>query len=197
MRWWVFAIAWCACMALDTGLMPAFAAGRHVPQLWPVLLAFVAMHGSRDAAFGAAVTIGLWLDATHPSLGLGADAPRAVHVFGPNVLACAAGAWAVLELRGVLYRRNLLTVALCAAVCGTLASLAFIAIAGIRAAYADPFPLWGPGTGAAAVGNDILTALLSAVLGLLPAWALQASIPAWDFATLGQRFGSPLRSVRG
>lgn len=197
MRWWVFAIAWACCMSLDTGLMPALSLGRHVPQLWPVLLSFVAMHASRGAAFGAALAIGAWVDATHPAIGIGGEAPRAVHVLGPNMLACAAGAWAVLELRGVLYRRNVFTVAFAAAACAVLASLAFIAIAGIRAAYADPFPLWGPGTGAAAVGNDILTSLLSAVLGLPVAWALQRSISLWDFTTIGTRFGGQPRTVRG
>ena len=197
MKWWVFAIAWAACMAVDSGLMPAFAWGRHVPQLWPVLLAFVCLHASRDAGFWAALATGVWLDATHPAVSAGAEGPVAVLVFGPNVLACAAGAWGVLELRGVLYRRNVLTVAVSAAACAVLWSLAFIAIAGIRAAYADPWPLWGPGPGAAAVGNDILTALYSAAVGLPVAWALHGTIPAWDFATLGSRFGNPGRQARG
>ena len=196
MRWWVFLVAFAITMSLDAGLMPALAVGRTVPQLWPVLLAFVSLYASREAALGAAACIGLWLDASHPALGLGTLAPRAVPVFGPHVLACMAGAWAVLESRGWLYRRNVLTVAFATVACGAFASLAFIAIAGIRAAYADPSPLWGGGSGAGAVGADLLAALLSALVGLVPAWGLQASVNLWAFAMAGPRFGNPVRVGR-
>lgn len=196
MRWWLFLIAFAVTMSLDAGLMPALAVGRTVPQLWPVLLAFVAMYASRESALGAAACIGLWLDATHPALGVGRLAPSAVPVFGPHVLACMAGAWAVLEARSWLYRRNVLTLAFATVACAAFSSLAFIAIAGIRAAYADPSPLWGAGSGAGAVGGDLLAALLSAAVGLVPAWALQASVPYWSFAMAGPRFGNPVRIGR-
>lgn len=194
MTWWPFAIAWAVLMSLDAGLMPAFAVGRVVPQAWPVLLAFVALHASRQAAFWSAAAIGLWLDASHPAVGYAPGAgPVAVHVFGPNVLACAAAAWGLLELRVVLYRRNLATVLLGTVVAAWIASLAFVAVGGIRSAYADPSPLWGPGSGAATVGSDFLAGLWSAAVGILPAWALQATYRWWDFATAGPRFGSPGR----
>jgi hypothetical protein len=175
MRWWLFLIAFAVTMSLDAGLMPALAVGRTVPQLWPVLLAFVAMYASRESALGAAACIGVWLDATH---------------------ACMAGAWAVLEARSWLYRRNVLTLAFATVACAAFSSLAFIAIAGIRAAYADPSPLWGAGSGAGAVGADLLAALLSAAVGLVPARALQASVPYWSFAMAGPRFGNPVRIGR-
>lgn len=183
-------------MSLDAGLMPAFALGRVVPQAWPVLLAFVALHASRQAALWSAIAIGAWLDASHPVVGPSAGGslgPAAVHVFGPNVLACAAAAWGLLELRVVLYRRNLATVLLGTVAASWLASLVFVAIGGIRSAYADPSPLWGPGSGAAAVGSDFIAGLWSAVVGILPAWALKATYRWWDFATAGPRFGAPGR----
>ena len=183
-------------LAVDIALFPAFRGWGHVPRTWPVLLAFVALYASRESAIGAALAIGLCLDALHPALGFGIDAPAAVPVFGPHMLACAAGAWAVLESRTWLYRRNLLTVSFSAFACALFASLAFIAIAGIRAAYADPTPLWGGGSGAAALGSDVIDALLGTVLSLPVAWLLQASLPAWSFATAGPRFSSGHRVGR-
>lgn len=194
MNWWPFAVAWAVLMSLDSGLMSAFAVGQAVPQAWPVLLAFVALHASRQAAFWSAAAIGLWLDASRPAVADAAGAGAvAVHVFGPNVLACAAAAWVLLELRVVLYRRNLATVLLGTVVAAWISSLAFVAIGGIRLAYADPAPLWGPGSGAAAVGSDLLSGLWCAVVGILPAMALQSTYRWWDFATAGPRFGSPGR----
>lgn len=196
MNWWIFLPAWALAMSLDAGLMPAFAFGRSVPQAWPVLLAFVCLHASRPAAMWAAVAVGTWLDATHPAVGDAAAGVSAVHVFGPNVLACMAGAWGVLELRAVLYRRNLGTLVVATVACAWLSALAFVAIGGIRFAYADPAPLWGPGSGAAAVGSDMLTGLLSAAVGIVPALGLQASFRWWGFATAGPRFGAPGRLGR-
>jgi len=184
-------------LSLDAALMPAFAIGGHVPQLWPLLLAFVSLYASRSAAIWAAMILGFWLDAMHPALGVGIDAPRAVVVFGPHVLACAAGAWCVLETRAWLYRRNVLTVAFSTFNCALLASLAFIAIAGIRGLYADPFPLWGGGSGGAAVGSDVVDALYSAVIAILPAWGLQSTLTVWGFATAGPRFAGGNRMNRG
>ncbi|MFM8872023.1 MAG: hypothetical protein ACKOJI_01430, partial [Phycisphaerales bacterium] len=112
------------------------------------------------------------------------------------VLACLAGAWPVLELRAVLYRRNVLAIAFAAGTCAAASALAFVALAGIRAAYADAVPLWGTGSGAAAVGVDLGSALYTAVLGLLPARLLHETLPAWDFATAGPRFSPGVRIGR-
>lgn len=196
MRWWIFLPAMALVLAVDVALFPAFRGWGHVPRIAPVLLAFVALYASRESAIGAAIVLGAYLDALLPALGAGMDAPSAVPVFGPHMLACAAGAWAVLESRSWLYRRNLLTVAFAAFACALFSSLAFIAIAGIRAAYADPSPLWGGGSGAAALGADVVDALLGTVLSLPAAWLLQASLPAWSFATAGPRFSSGHRVGR-
>jgi len=195
-RWWVFVPAMALALSLDVTLMQALSVGGCVPRLWPTLLAFVAMYASRPAALGAALLTGLWLDAAHPALAASGVVPVAVPVFGPHALACLAGAWAILELRGILYRRNTFTVALAAGTCAAASALAFVAIAGIRAAYADPAPLWGPGSGAAAIGADLLSALFTAIVALLPARWLHASLGAWDFATAGPRFAPGARIGR-
>ena len=197
MRWWVFIPVLALVLTMDAAFMPAFAIGGHVPQLWPLLLAFVALYASRGAALWAAMIVGVWLDAMHPALDAGVQIPRAVTVFGPHVLACAAGAWCVLETRTWLYRRNVLTVAFSTFNCALLASLAFIAIAGIRGLYADSSPLWGGGSGGAALGSDLVDALYSAVIAILPAWGLQSTLTVWGFATAGPRFAGGNRMYRG
>lgn len=196
MRWWIFVPAMALVLSLDVTVVPLLSVGGCAPHLWAVVLAFVAMYASRESTLAAAILTGLWLDAAHPALAAGAGVPAAVPVFGPHALACTAGAWAVLELRSVLYRRNTLTVALASGTCAAASAVAFIAIAGIRAAYADPSPLWGAGSGAAAIGSDLLAALYTAVVALLPARWLQASLGAWDFATAGPRFAPGVRIGR-
>jgi hypothetical protein len=196
MRWWVFVPTMFVVLVLDASLMPALAVGGHAPRLWPVLLAFVALHGSRGAALWSAVAVGLWLDALQPALGIGTDAPRAVMVFGPHMLSCAAGTWAVLESRSWLWRRNVLTLAFAALTLSVFAALAFISVAGIRASYADPSPLWGGGSGASAMGSELIDAFLTALAGIPPAWLLQATLPAWGFANAGPRFGGAGRVAR-
>lgn len=190
MRWWVFLPAMAIALSVDVAFMPVLALGPFEPRLWPVVLAFCAMYASRESTLWAALVTGLWLDAAHATVVASAadPVPSAVPIIGPHVLACLAGAWPVLELRAVLYRRNVLAIA--------FAAHAFVALAGIRAAYADAVPLWGTGSGAAAVGVDLGSALYTAVLGLLPARLLHETLPAWDFATAGPRFSPGVRIGR-
>jgi hypothetical protein len=198
MRWWVFLPAMAIALSLDVAFMPVLALGPFEPRLWPVVLAFCAMYASRESTLWAALVTGLWLDAAHATVVANAadPVPSAVPIIGPHVLACLAGAWPVLELRAVLYRRNVLAIAFAAGTCAAASALAFVALAGIRAAYADTVPLWGTGSGAAAVGIDLGSALYTAVLGLLPARLLHETLPAWDFATAGPRFAPGVRIGR-
>jgi hypothetical protein len=156
------------------------------------------MYASRESTLWAALFTGLWLDAAHATVVANAadPVPSAVPIIGPHVLACLAGAWPVLELRAVLYRRNVLAIAFAAGTCAAASAIAFVALAGIRAAYADAVPLWGTGSGAAAVGVDLGSALYTAALGLLPARLLHETLPAWDFATAGPRFAPGVRIGR-
>jgi hypothetical protein len=63
--------------------------------------------------------------------------------------------------------------------------------------YADSSPLWGGGSGGAALGSDLVDALYSAVIGILPAWGLQSTLTVWGFATAGPRFAGGSRMNRG
>lgn len=196
MRWWIFAPAMALALSLDMTVMQVLSINGCAPRLWPTLLAFVAMYASRASALGAALVTGLWLDAAHPALAATGVVPVAVPVFGPHALSCLAGAWVILELRVILYRRNTFTVALAAGTCAAASAVAFVAVAGLRAAYADPAPMWGAGSGAAAIGADLLSALYTALVALLPARWLHASLGAWDFATAGPRFAPGARVGR-
>ncbi|MFM8872024.1 MAG: hypothetical protein ACKOJI_01435 [Phycisphaerales bacterium] len=108
MRWWVFLPAMAIALSVDVAFMPVLALGPFEPRLWPVVLAFCAMYASRESTLWAALVTGLWLDAAHATVVASAadPVPSAVPIIGPHVLACLAGAWPVLELRAVLYRRT-------------------------------------------------------------------------------------------
>ena len=112
------------------------------------------------------------------------------------MLAYAAAAWAILETRSWLYRRNTLTLAFTAGVVAVIASVAFLAVAGVRSAYADAYPLWGGGRAAGALGADLVDALWTAVIAVPAGWVLHRTLGIWAFATAGPRFGFDARSNR-
>lgn len=196
MRWWVFLPFAFLVAALDAALMPAFAVWGHVPHLVPVLLSFVLLYASRESAMGGALVLGLLADVASPALVAGVDGPSAAPILGPHMLAYAGAAWAVLEMRTWLYRRNTLTLSFTAAVVAVLVSLGFLAVAGVRAAYADDYPLWGGGRAITALGADLLDALWTAVLAVPAGWLLQRTLGLWAFATAGPRFAFDPRSAR-
>ncbi len=196
MRWWILLPALVATALLDVALMPMLSVAGCTAFTLPILLAFVGFYASRGAALFAALAAGLLLDTAAPSVVPAVGGVDAVPIIGPHMLAWAAAMWAMVETRGLLYRRNALSLAVAAGAMSLASALAFLAIAGVRAAYADPLPLWGQGRAASALGADALNALATAILALLVGWMLQRTLPWWGFATAGQRFGFEGRGTR-
>lgn len=185
MRAWLFVPLALAAVALDSTLMPVLGIAGHWPSLTAILMAWVALHASRDAALGAALLVGFYADAHPPAVW----AEGSGVVFGPHMLAWVVAVFAVVEVRDVLFRRNAATVAVaaCALVLGQ--SLVFLVIAGVRVVYADPAPLWGAGSGALALGHDALDALYTGLLALPVGWVLRRTLDWWGFAQGSARFG--------
>ncbi|MBL9142002.1 MAG: hypothetical protein JNK53_09070 [Phycisphaerae bacterium] len=185
MRWWIFVPAALACVALDAAFMSVLSIGGHWPCLTAVLMAWVALYASRDAALAGALLVGLYADAQAPNV----FGHESIVVLGPHMLAWVLAVWAVVEVREILYRRSALTVAVaaCALVVGQ--SLVYLAVCGVRVVYADPAPLWGTGSGGWAFGHDVLDALYTLVLAWPIAWLLPITMEWWGFAHGGARFG--------
>jgi hypothetical protein len=185
MRTWVFVPLALAAVAVDAALAPALQIAGHWPSLVGVLMAWVALHASREAALGAALLVGFYADAQPPAVwGDGSGV-----VLGPHMLAWVVAVLAVVEVRDVLFRRNAATVAVSAFALALGQSLVFLVIAGVRRLYADPAPLWGGGSGALAFGHDALDALYTGVVALPVGWLLQRTMDWWGFAQGGARFG--------
>lgn len=184
MRWWVFVPVLLVCVVLDLAFMPVFSVAGYQPSLTVIVVAFVALFASRFAVVASALLAGVLADLLVP----GVMAGKAVPVIGPHALAWCAAAVVVMEARDILYRRNALTAAATTMLMASAQALVFVALAGLRLAYADPAPLWGAGSGARAFGIDLVDALYTAVLALPVSWVLLFTLDGWGFAEAGPRF---------
>ena len=122
-------VAW-VCIGLEAGLRDAFSLGKTgiAPSFVIAFVTFIAMYAPSAAALWAALLIGLAMDLVFSVPGL--DGGLAVTVIGPRLIAAVVGAWLVLTLRGLMIRRNPLTVGFLA---GLVSLVWFSAIAGMFA----------------------------------------------------------------
>lgn len=115
----------------------------------------VAGVGGGGAELGGAVAVG------------GAGLP--VIVIGPHALGFVVAAALTLTLRGVLFRRNPLTMAVLTVLGGALAGVTAVAVLTLRHAI-YPSMVFSPGT---ALGSRMASSLYSGVSGLMLALALR------------------------
>ncbi|CAG1005390.1 hypothetical protein PHYC_03226 [Phycisphaerales bacterium] len=124
-------------LGLETGL-------RGTLRLWSpevspgfvfVLIVFIAMCGPGRAVAWWALAGGLLIDLTTP-LALKTAGPAAV-IVGPHAIAYLVGAQLVLAMRGVMIRRNPLTLGFLSLGAGLVAHAVLVAIFWIRARF-DP-----------------------------------------------------------
>lgn len=122
-------VVW-VCIGLEAGLRDAFALGKTgiAPSFVIALVTFIAMYAPASTALWAAMLIGLAMDLVFSAPGL--DSGPALTIVGPRLIAAVVGAWLVLTLRGLMIRRNPLTVGFLA---GLVSLVWFSAIAGLFA----------------------------------------------------------------
>lgn len=168
MRWWVLLLLILGAFVADTAFAPALSVWGYCPSFMLVLLAFVTLYASPQAALGSALLAGLYVDVQAPAV----FPTGGGYVIGPHALAMTAAAWLVLHVRESLFRRNALTVAATAFLLTATQALVFLAIAGLRLAYADPAPLWGGGRGVAAFAHSLVDGVYTALLTLPLAWVI-------------------------
>lgn len=127
-------------LALEGGLHDLLALGsaRLVPSLITALVVFVVLHAPPVSAMWFALLAGLAVDLLSP---LG---PGASPVPGPQALGMLAGAYFVLTVRGVMIRRNPLTVVALTLLAAGLAQLVVCTLLTLRA-MAGHLSGWDPG----------------------------------------------------
>ena len=113
MNWFVFAIITWISFGLELALTPVLDAGSsgvHPSMVIP-LMAFIALYAPRKQALWAAIVLGVLMDLLAPM-------PRidggSVVIIGPYALGYLLGAHFILAIRGMLIRRNPLTLVMIA-----------------------------------------------------------------------------------
>jgi len=182
-RFALFLIMLAIALAADAALMPALALGGATPSMVAVLVTFVVVLAARDSAWFAAVLAGAALDLAAP---LPFDG-RTIIVIGPWALGFAFGAQVLLTLRGMLVRRNPLTIAASTFVFLMAASLVWCAVWSIRAWLPDSLPPWAGESVLRAFAERSRWALWTAALALPLGWLLLRTVRAWSFPGVAGR----------
>jgi hypothetical protein len=170
MNWLLFvAIAWIF-LGFEQGFRDAFSLGSlgAAPSFVFVLMAFVAMSAPRVTIFWTAAALGVCLDLLF-RLPL-REGTGAVTMLGPHAIAYALAAQLILSLRGLMMRRNPLTLGFLAAVGSLVAFLVLVAFYTMRHAAGAPIAWDAKRQLVAALGSSLYTGLLAILLAfvLLP-----------------------------
>lgn len=172
----VFAlVAWIA-LGLESALPPvldASASGVRPSFLIP-LVVFVALHAETRAALWAALILGLLVDLISPVAMV--DGGSAV-VPGPHALGFFLAAQITLALRGMVMRRNPITLVVLSALGAVVSAIVVVAILTVRA-LSDDSLAW---RGAGELLPGLLSGLYTAAAALVLSFPLFAAAPAFGF----------------
>jgi len=157
---WVF-------IGLDAGLRDAFALGdtNIAPSFVIAFVTFVAMYAAPPAALWAALLIGLATDLVFQVPGL--DGGRALTVVGPRLIAAVVGAWLVLTLRGLVIRRNPLTLGFLAGLVSLVWCSALAGLFALRHAVSSDTGLIPSRLLVEGLASSLYTATVAALLALV------------------------------
>ncbi len=165
MNWVVFAVfAWVS-LAFETGFRDALALGSSSvsPSLAMILVAFVALWAPTRHALPAAIVIGLLLD--FGELIRTAEGGEQVVVLGRHALGCLLAAYTVVTMRGMMFRRNAITIVVLAGLTMALTQIVAVSMLKFRSLYdvvivSDAAAQLGSG-----LGSAVYTAALAFVIG--------------------------------
>lgn len=146
-----------------------------VPSVFLVLAVFIGQCGPGVAALGSALILGLLADTfarPYPELGV---------LIGPYTLGFTVGVYAVLQLRTLLFRHAVLTLAVMTLVASVFVELVAAMMLGLRGvSFLTNHPL--PDTGVAATfGRGLLRTLYSVTLSVPLGWLLLRTRSTWHF----------------
>ncbi len=174
MNWAVFAIASWLLFGLELGVRAQLGPSWMAPSFVFPLLVFVTLFAPAATAYWAALILGTVTDLTN--LVEIADGGGRMVIVGPYALGYLVAAQLVLTLRGVMIRRNPLTMAFLAIVASVVAHVVVVAFMTAHKLYGEPIA-WSAGaelarrlgvsaaTGVSAFALSLIFFPLSAALG--------------------------------
>ncbi len=184
MNWFVFILISWVCFGLELALMPVLDAGsRGVhPSMIVPLLVFVAMNAPRKPTMWAAMMLGVVLDLLSP---MPAVDGGTITIIGPHALGFLLGAHFVLAVRGMLIRRNPLTMIVMSILVMLVAQVVVVAIFTARDLGANPL-IWDAGD---ELRKRLFSSLYTGVSALLLSFVFFALGPVFGFnSTVPTRF---------
>ncbi len=173
MRWTILLLVAAVVLGLQQAVQASLAVGQTsiAPSFAIPLVVFVALFASPMSAMWTALLIGLAIDLASPR-GTGD-----LIVAGPNALGYLIGAYFVLTVRALMYRRNPLTLMVLSIIACMLAEVFVVAVHSIRAMYSDAYA-W---SGLTQLGQRMLGALYTGIAGLVMSFVLFPMIPLFGF----------------
>ncbi|MCC6425266.1 MAG: hypothetical protein IT435_00465 [Phycisphaerales bacterium] len=170
MNWIVFALSGWVLLGLELGLKDSLRIGDApvAPSFVMPLAVVIALAAPSTTALWAAIVLGMTLDLTNTLEVMGGGLPR--YVLGPYALGYALAAQLVLTMRGLMIRKNILTVGFLSLFCSLVSNIVVTAIFAIRSRYdveiqfdATQQLIWR-------LGSSLYTGLVGLALGtvLLP-----------------------------
>ncbi len=181
MRSAVFAAALVLSALLDGSFIDVLAIGGVRPWCFPVLLAFVCFNASKPAARWAALAMGISYDLLSPAALPGG---AALVVIGPHTLGCLLAAGVAIPIRGVVFKRNPVAVALLSGALLVIHQIGWFAMWTVRGWLGDPVP-WVPGEVGATMLWSTLASVPTAVIGIPVCMLLERFESVWGFPAIG------------
>ena len=161
MNWVVFAIAAWVTLGFEFGLRDALQLGdlNIAPHFAIILLVFVTLWATQGAALTAGLLLGIALDLFYQvKLNDGSD----IVVLGPHALGCVLATYAVLNMRALMFRKNVLAIAFLSLVAAALLQVVVTALLTVRGSY-DAVEF---GSAASELGQRLASALYTGVVAL-------------------------------
>lgn len=158
---WIF-------LGLELGLKDALALGpSHIaPSFMFCLVTYLAMLAPQPKPIWSAIALGLAMDLTF-KIPLREGAAGSATYFGPHALAYALAVQLILTVRGLMIKRNPLTMGFLAMLGSIVAQVTLVGIFSFRIWIGDPLA-WTPTSELLArLGSSVYTGLLGVLLALV------------------------------
>lgn len=158
---WIF-------LGLELGLKDALALGpgRIAPSFMFCFVTYLAMLSPQPKAVWAAIALGLAMDLTF-KIPLREGAVGTATFFGPHALAYALAVQLIIALRGLVIKRNPLTMGLLALLGSIVAQVTLVGIFSIRLWIGDPLAITPSAELMGRLGSSVYTGVLGVLLALV------------------------------